>query len=323
MSKLELAKSYSGRDLETIFFRPIMTGPDATALGIRMMYNMPVPTTLNFWRRGADVLQKYAAGWEGGEASKKYQKTIALQKVKAEVGYSAENYFNRVFELITNRADVNLDDLSGTELEQAETELFRQAIAEGIRVTMWLGNTQRTSGYNTFDGLLKRLTEDMYTEEEMFSKQYTALATPAEAEKLLKELWDKAPSPLRSAKSQGELAYFVTSDVYNLYEEALNSAQMESAFLAKQAGRDGLLYCGIPVIDLQLTDYTVDDLPGSFAILTDKRNLAMAVNTSDFPGTEVKMWYNPDLMENRQRAIFMAGCDYLLPELVSMAVKSV
>jgi hypothetical protein len=32
------------------------------------------------------------------------------------------------------------------------------------------------------------------------------------------------------------------------------------------------------------------------------------------------MWYNPDLMENRQRAIFMAGCDYLLPELVSCAV---
>lgn len=30
------------------------------------------------------------------------------------------------------------------------------------------------------------------------------------------------------------------------------------------------------------------------------------------------MWYNPDLMENRQRAIFMAGCDYLLPELVSL-----
>ena len=30
------------------------------------------------------------------------------------------------------------------------------------------------------------------------------------------------------------------------------------------------------------------------------------------------MWYNPDEMENRQRAIFMAGCDYLLPELMSV-----
>jgi hypothetical protein len=322
MSKIELAKSYSGRDLETIFFRPIMTGPDASALGIRMMYNMPVPTTINFWRRGADVLQKYAAGWEGGESSQKFQKTIALRKVKAEVGYSAENYFNRVFELITNRAEVNLDDLSGTELEEAETRLFREAIAEGIRVTMWLGDSARAEGYNTFDGLLKRLTEDMFSAEEMYAKEYASLTTPAQAEALLKELWDKAPSPLRSAKSQGRLAYFVTSDIYNLYEEALNSAQTEAAFLAKQSGREGLFYCGIPIIDLQLTDYAVAGMPGSFAILTDRRNLALAVNTSDFPGTEVKMWYNPDLMENRQRAIFMAGCDYLLPELISMAVQS-
>ena len=119
--------------------------------------------------------------------------------------------------------------------------------------------------------------------------------------------------------------YFLICDKsdYFLYEEALNSAQTESAFLAKQTGRDGLYFCGIPVIDLQLTEYATADLPESFAILTDRRNLAMAVNTSDFPGTEVKMWYNPDLMENRQRAIFMAGCDYLLPELVSMAVKSI
>ena len=73
---------------------------------------------------------------------------------------------------------------------------------------------------------------------------------------------------------------------------------------------------------MQITGYfpNVVDLPHSFAILTDRRNIALAVNTNDFPGTEVRMWYNPDVMENRQRAIFMAGCDYLLPELVSMAV---
>ena len=60
----------------------------------------------------------------------------------------------------------------------------------------------------------------------------------------------------------------------------------------------------------------------SFILLTDRRNLALALNTGDFPGSEVRMWYNPDLMENRQRAIFMAGCDYLLPELVSLGYAS-
>ena len=74
------------------------------------------------------------------------------------------------------------------------------------------------------------------------------------------------------------------------------------------------------MVDVQLGAYKdiASDMPSSFAFLTDRRNLALAVNTSDYPGTEVRMWYNPDEMENRQRAIFMAGCDYLLPELMSV-----
>ena len=139
MSKLiENPKTYSGRELETIFFRPMLTGPDALDLGIKVMYNMPVPTTLNFWRRSGDILQPYGAGWNGSKAADRYQKSIDMSKVKAEIAYSAADYFSMVYELITNRADVNMDDLSGTELEAAETELFRQAIAESIRATMWL-----------------------------------------------------------------------------------------------------------------------------------------------------------------------------------------
>ena len=42
----------------------------------------------------------------------------------------------------------------------------------------------------------------------------------------------------------------------------------------------------------------------------------MAVNTADTPGSEVRMWYNPDQMENRQRAVFAIGCEILDDELV-------
>ena len=127
MSKLiENPKTYSGRELENIFFRPMLTGPDALDLGIKVMYNMPVPTTLNFWRRSGDILQPYGTGWTGSTAADRYQKSIEMSKVKAEIGYSAADYFSMVFEKITNSADVNLGDLTGTELEKAETELNPQ-----------------------------------------------------------------------------------------------------------------------------------------------------------------------------------------------------
>ena len=67
MSFLENAKQYTGSDLENIFFRPILSGPSAGELGVRVLYNMPVPTTIQLWEGQRNVLQKYtAAGWSGG-----------------------------------------------------------------------------------------------------------------------------------------------------------------------------------------------------------------------------------------------------------------
>ena len=83
---------------------------------------------------------------------------------------------------------------------------------------------------------------------------------------------------------------------------------------------------GIPVVDLRISSYLAklsssSPVPKSFCILTDRRNLVLAVNTADFPGNEIRMWYNPDEMENRQRAVFMAGCDVLDEGLVAFASR--
>ena len=322
---IENPKTYEGRELETVFFRPMLTGPDAQALGIRILYNMPVPTTLQFWKRAADVLKKYGKGWTGGEPARKYQKKIDLFKVKAELGFSAEDYFRMVYEQIAGGPEANLDDLSGTELEAAETALFREAIAEAIRATMWVGDTSRADGLNTFDGFLKRIRTDAAAAgSEIVSAPMTDMTAADAARDLLKKMWETAPETLRQFKGQENLVYLVTSDVYENYEETLDNVSVESAYLARQNGRSGISYKGIPVLDIRIGSYLTQyaDMPASLALLTDRRNLALAVNTSDFPGMEVRMWYNPDEMENRQRAVFMAGCDYLLPELIVASLKS-
>ena len=144
MSFLEQPKQYTGSDLERIFFRPMLTGASAQELGVRVLYNLPTPTTVQLWDGQRNILQKYAAGWTGGAPAAKYQKTIDLKRVKAELGFSAADYFSMVYEQIASSADVNMDDLTGTELERAETELFKQAVAENIRATMWVGGAAVT-----------------------------------------------------------------------------------------------------------------------------------------------------------------------------------
>ena len=213
-----------------------------------------------------------------------------------------------------------MDDLTGTELEQAETALFKQAVAESIRATMWVGDTSAASGYNTFDGLLKRINglvddDGVYN----FSYQAAALEDPAYVVELFDKLWAGADPRIPGLKADDRLAYFVSSDIYRLYEKYLDAKGADAAYAESTNGRQGLAYHGIPLVDVRLGAYLSDtSLHKSFCLLTDRRNLVLAVNTADFPGNEVRMWYNPDLMENRQRAIFMAGCDYLLPELVSL-----
>ncbi len=321
---IENPKTYEGSELDSIFFRPMLTGPGAEELGIRILFNLPVPTTIQFWKRSEDVLKKYAKGWTGGSPAEKFQKKVDLFKVKAEIGFSASDYFQMVYEQITNSPGANLEDLTGTALEQAETALFREAIRESIRATMWYGNTDRAAGLNTFDGFIKRIRTDVVQGEDRITEVIPGdMTLEGEGEKLLKELWEKSPEVLRQFKNQGELVYLVSSDIYNNYENGLDESQTESAYLAKQEGRNSLYYKGIPVIDVRMSGYgaAYADMPGTFALLTERRNLALAVNTQDFPGMEVRMWYNPDEMENRQRAVFMAGCDYLLPELVVAAFE--
>ena len=324
MSFLENAKQYTGSDLENIFFRPILSGPSAGELGVRVLYNMPVPTTIQLWEGQRNVLQKYtAAGWSGGSAANKLQKTIALSRVKAELGFSAADYFSLVYEKIAARADVNMDDLTGSELEQAETSLFKQAIAEGIRATMWVGDTTAASGFNTFDAFLKSVKAG--AEQERFHNSVYEAADFTNPEKIvaiLDDLWQNADERIKDRKAEGQLAFFVTSDLYYAYEKYLDSKGADAAYAESTNGRQGLAYHGIPLVDVRLGAYLSDtSLHKSFCLLTDRRNLVLAVNTSDFPGNEVRMWYNPDLMENRQRAVFMAGCDVIDETMLSYAFR--
>ena len=322
MALIQNPKTYSGRELEEVFFRPVFTGQTAEELGIRVLYNMPMPTTVHLWSPAGNVLKAYTAGWQGGAKSDKKIRTIDMKKVKAETAFSASDYFSMVFEQIVNQGDVNMQDLSGTTLEAAETELFKKAVVESIRRTMWLGDTGNSS-YNTFDGILKTAYNAASSDVNIGVYTITAAVTAENVLTVLDETW-KASSPLlRSSKSEGQLAFFVTTDICEAYERYLDSKGVDSSYREMAEGRAQLSYHGIPIVDICVGDeIKKTKLPKTFCILSDRRNLVLAVNTSDSPETEVRMWYNPDEMENRQRAVFLAGATIIDPALVSLAYKS-
>ena len=315
-------KNYTGHELDTIFFRPLLSGPSAESLGIRILYNMPMPTVVQMWDHSGNVLSPFdeASAWSGGTKTTHYQKTFPMSRVKAENAFSASDYFSTIFELITNRSDVNMEDLTGTELEVAETELFRRAIAESIRMNLWLGDKggELETGYTSFDGLLKIINERVKNGDFYYAKgDLDSQLSSYTVQEIFDLMIRKASPRLKGLYNEGEVAFFVSPIIYSLYESFLDNNFGTAAYTDTQTGRRTLMYHGFPVIEINLAPaISSSKLSQNFCFFTDRRNLVMAVNTADSPGSEVRMWYNPAQMENRQRAVFAIGCEILDDELV-------
>ena len=316
---IENTKTYKGTEVETIFFRPTFCGKSAEDLGIRVIYNMPMPTTVQVWSNPNKVLQSFESGWSGGANAVKLQKTIDMHKVKAESSFSAEEYFSMIFEKIVADGSVSLGDLTGTELEKAETELFRKAIAEGVRSTMWVGDEDgEISELTTFNGFLKSILNMGYN---VGYRQLTDEDNIPGATEIFKICWGNATDELKACRSEGQLAYFVSSDIYNSYIEELEESNPTIPGVDLTASGTPLTYRGIPIVEIPLSKYRKDKC-STFCLLTDRRNLVLALNTSDMPENEVRMWYNPDEMENRQRAVFLAGAEVIDQNLVSLCYST-
>ena len=128
---------------------------------------------------------------------------------------------------------------------------------------------------------------------------------------------------LKGLYQEGQTAFFVSPVIYSLYESYLDNNFGAATYTDTQTGRKMLSYHGFPVIEVNLEPAISNtSLSSNFCIFTDRRNLVMAVNTADSPGSEVRMWYNPDEMENRQRAVFAIGCEILDDDLVSAYINA-
>jgi len=314
---IENSKTYNASEVENIFFRPTFCGKSAESLGIRILYNMPTPTKVPLFRHNNDILKEFSSGWQGGFSAEFQEREVPLTKLKAESSYSAENYFATIYEWICNSADVNLSDLSGSDLEKAETELFRSSLADSIYANTWFGDVDGViSNHVGFSGFLCNIIK--YVEEGELFVPVTLYPDAQEStiEEILRTTWVSASDELRSLASDGQLAFFVSSDIYDAYQFYLDDKGVSSAYNDTLNGRPVLSYHGIPMIEIPSKLYSINKAR-SFCILTDRRNLVLALNTADSPEKEIRMWYNPDEMENRQRVVFLAGTLILNPELMS------
>jgi hypothetical protein len=213
-----------------------------------------------------------------------------------------------------------LGDLSGTDLEKAETELFRRAIVESIYATMWFGDEDgEVSDLTSFTGFIRRIMDIHNSEGSGVAIQIFSNPATISIDSLFNDVWSQSKDCLRTLATDGQLAFFVSSDIYDAYHFWLDNQGLTNVVAEAGSIRPTLLFHGIPVIEIPSHRYNLSRAK-SFCILTDRRNFVLALNTADSPEKEIRMWYNPDQMENRQRVIFLAGTGIADEALVSAQI---
>ncbi len=314
---IENSKTYNVNEVENLFFRPSFCGKSAEELGVRVLYNMPIPTKIPTFGHRNNILRGFSSGWQGDLSADFRETEINMTKLKAENAYSAQSYFSTIYEMLVSSGEVNLGDLTGTDLEKAETELFRRAIAESIYATMWFGDEDgEISDHTGFSGFIRKIMDLHDSEDGGAAIQVFAGGSTIDIESLFSDVWSQAKDSLRTLAADGQLAYFVSSNIYDAYHFWLDSQGLTNVVAEPGNIRPTLLYHGIPVIEIPANDYDIYSA-NSFCILTDRRNLVLALNTADSPEKEIRMWYNPDEMENRQRVVFLAGTAIADSNLIS------
>lgn len=135
---------YNGQETEDIILRPLFIGETPQEMGVRVVFTQKAASIkLTFFDLMTKILMPYASGWQGGAAATKRQKKFSLAEFKAEQAYDKHDYSSTILWEITNNQGVKQNDISGTNVMQAEVQVFQNALQYDIWRIFWMGDTTK------------------------------------------------------------------------------------------------------------------------------------------------------------------------------------
>lgn len=142
-----------------------------------------------------------------------------------------------------------------------------------------------------------------------------------EAKDAMNKMMKQSPQLLKTLFRTGMLRFYCTFTWLENYQESLEADGTERAHIKTEDGQDTYFFRGIPLIPMGWDEDLDADFIEPFphrCVLTMPDNLVLnLVSESDFG--ELKMWFNPDENQNRQRIQFRFGVGTWLPEWIVAA----
>ena len=182
MAFITNGSEYNGKEALDIIIRP--QADDLKADGFTVVTTEGAGSVkLGFFGKLSKILMPYATGFQGGSGSTIKQKKFELEEFKAEANYSKQDYKDTIYEVLTNQMGVNQNDISGTDVHDAEMLVFSRGVMVDAKRIYWLGKkTKRHDAAGTYaDGSTTYSIGDVDKHYNVINGIWTQLMTDAVA----------------------------------------------------------------------------------------------------------------------------------------------
>lgn len=339
---------YSGEDVVQLFVKPVekMMLPE----GVTIWTTKDNAKNLYYLGIADDNIYGYEKGFKGGNSGKLVPVRVVCEKFKKELNLDLDKFLDIALrKALANNAGFDIEDLEGSDLEEAEVSVFLESALRGMVKNLWLGDKSKvhtTNGryvegnpatayaindgdkrYNTIDGVWTAIkaSQAKTGEEKVVLHEIEQTDLNADgslksdaAEAYFKKLYRKAPRVLRSLP-KSELRIYATESMMDNYEDTLSDAAgSDSSRRAVVEGVERMTYKGIPIVPMPIETALEDDFANEKphrAVLSAPGNLFMLFGLGS--STDAKIWTNEDEEERRSRLNFEWNAGFIHPQLIT------
>ena len=331
VAKDNISATYSGADLDRIFYEPVFRSDDIMR-NYRVIPN--VKHKMNVYTSAAltKIVEKQGS-CSTASSSVDFNiddKVITAGRCRVALEQCSQEFYGTYIEEMY-RSGVDVNNIEGTQLGDAIVNRAVKGIGQDVVRLAWGADTDITtpaalaSAYDLFDGWMKLMAAETVLE-------YTgteAAPTAADAIGLIRQVYDQAPAALQQVPA-GEKKMFVTPKIYNAYLANLETSPTATADLAivnQQEGIRRVMFRGVELVPMYEWDTILADYnPALFLDSTGANvnngvcycaveNLIIGSDVTD-PEGSFKVFYD-DLEEKMFfRGYFKLGVQYLYSSLV-------
>jgi hypothetical protein len=318
--------TYSAKDSKELFFKPVFNDPDLKA-AFNVRTDIQNQEKVYMVGSLSKITKKYQSCSNSETARTNDTRSIPITEktittVPLEVNLElCADVFTATFLDQVRKSGLDVNDLTGTQIEEITLQIVRQAMAEDFFRIISFGDTSSVDAhYQQLNGLWRTVFNNInsYCISTRKTIGSGSLGTDAAHDKLW-ELYQDAPNVLKQLP-ESDRVYYVTGSIYdNLLRTYSKLGQTEAQFTNLVNGQKRMLFNGIPVIPMRSWDTWISADLGNFAphriVYTTPKNHIIGIEAdSDF--NEVRTWYQPKEDMNYIRAKYRAGyqfmhCDYI------------